>query len=1213
MRRWLKVVLAAALTLVLLLVLLPFWLGPVLRPAARHWGLEIGGYERAGYSRLVLTNVTYARPGLTVTAKRAETDTPLLWGWRKLSGHGSATTAEHWAVVVTERDTGERRTPGQFGLVELHALLNRIAPALDHWLPDAIVRDGEVRWPRGGLKLAEAAWKQSALTFRGLQWPHGSADGKIAFAGDRTIAVDASQGGDLAAHLRWLGSGQEAAGEFLVWSQPLPVSAHFSAHSWLPADGKADAMNWTVAASRLGLGGQYGDLQGEAHATWANGNFHVTTRASAAPLKEGGLPPLNLQAEAQGDREAWTVSALHLVAPFATVELNQPVTLGFDGRVRSGPAQLSFQTDLAQQSWVAARGRGQGEIKLTAGAGEPISAAFTGDWEDLSWGEVAAQHASTAGSLAWPRLKLDRLEIIADANSRATAQGAYDFKAKVVEDAKAEGRLSQAWVQRWLPGGLTFDGVDFKLSAKGPLADLEHSGEASAAKIQFAPVKPLNAKAAWEGHGRELPKVSVQLAAGATTLDAAGAFQAGKATVQSLRFAPGGSEAWTLEAPATIALAPQVRVAGLRLRGPAGRIAADFTGGDNGSLALEIEQFDARWLADLIAVPGPSWQLQQLKFTGGLQEGKMKFDLEARALLALKPQAAQVALVASGDNTGVRLTQLQMVEGDQVLAQAQGRIPLVWDQRAQSHVHFDLDAPLDFHATTEPSSPLWAALGDSFGLALAGPTAQVELSGSGRRPVGVLRLAVERLALEKGRTKFTLPAIEKLAVTAHADRDQFSLDQLSAQIDGQPLQASARLPLGDARWQQLLRDRENFDWSQAEARLDVAGAELAPFARYAPDYLATQGRLEMHAAFTKGNFSGDLKLRDAATRPLPALGIVQEIATDVSLEGRKLNVRSFTGKLGGQPVTLQGSIELPEKGAPRYHLTLKGESIPLVRQAGVLVRSDLDLKADTDDAGVTRLSGLVNVTDGLVLTDLRSLLPTGARGVSRPPPYFAIETAPFDSWPLSVQLRAASTVRLRSPIFNGTASAHFLLEGTLGAPRATGEASIDEGEVIFPFVTFTVQLGTLRLTPADPYQPQLNVTAVARRYGYDVHMEAKGPANSPQLTFTANPALASEQVLLMVMAGQPPTEDLTASTGGQRLTRIGAYFGQGLIQEFGGEDKLELTSGERVSEKGHETYELEYTLGPKWSVVGEYDEFDQFNAGLKWRFYSSGGKPRETK
>jgi len=228
--------------------------------------------------------------------------------------------------------------------------------------------------------------------------------------------------------------------------------------------------------------------------------------------------------------------------------------------------------------------------------------------------------------------------------------------------------------------------------------------------------------------------------------------------------------------------------------------------------------------------------------------------------------------------------------------------------------------------------------------------------------------------------------------------------------------------------------------------------------------------------------------------------------------------------------------------------------------------------------------------------------------VARPPPYFAIETPPFDRWPLAVELRAAHTVRIRTALFHGTASARFLLDGTLGNPRALGEVSIDQGEVIFPFVTFKVQLGTVRLTAADPYHPQLNVTAIARRYSYDLRMEATGPAEAPLLKFTANPALISEQVLLMVMAGQAPTEDLTSSNGSQRLTRLGTYFGQSLIQGLGGGDRLEITAGERVSDKGHETYQLEYKLNERWSAVSEYDEYDQFNAGLKWRIYTEPAK-----
>jgi translocation and assembly module TamB len=307
-------------------------------------------------------------------------------------------------------------------------------------------------------------------------------------------------------------------------------------------------------------------------------------------------------------------------------------------------------------------------------------------------------------------------------------------------------------------------------------------------------------------------------------------------------------------------------------------------------------------------------------------------------------------------------------------------------------------------------------------------------------------------------------------------------------------------------------------------------------------------------------------------------------------------------------VTVQGSIELPPGAAPRYALTLKGEGIPLVRRAGVLLRSDLDLRTESDAAGSPRIAGTVNVTDCFLLSDLRALLPSGEKGLARPAPYFSIETAPYDRWGLAVELRAAHTVRIRTALFDGTASARFTLGGTLGEPRAIGEASVDEGQVIFPFVNFDVQLGIVRLSAADPYHPQLNVNAIARRDNYDLRMEAHGAADAPVLTFTANPALVSEQVLLMVMAGQVPTQDLIASTGPQRLTRIGAYFGQTLIRGLGGGDRLEVTSGERVSDKGHETYELEYKLNHRWSAVGEYDEFDEFNAGLKWRIYTGGPK-----
>ena len=32
-----------------------------------------------------------------------------------------------------------------------------------------------------------------------------------------------------------------------------------------------------------------------------------------------------------------------------------------------------------------------------------------------------------------------------------------------------------------------------------------------------------------------------------------------------------------------------------------------------------------------------------------------------------------------------------------------------------------------------------------------------------------------------------------------------------------------------------------------------------------------------------------------------------------------------------------------------------------------------------------------------------------------------------------------------------------------------------------------------------------------------------------------------------------------------------------------------------------ETYEIEYRMDDRFTLVGEYDEFDAYNAGVKWR------------
>jgi translocation and assembly module TamB len=260
----------------------------------------------------------------------------------------------------------------------------------------------------------------------------------------------------------------------------------------------------------------------------------------------------------------------------------------------------------------------------------------------------------------------------------------------------------------------------------------------------------------------------------------------------------------------------------------------------------------------------------------------------------------------------------------------------------------------------------------------------------------------------------------------------------------------------------------------------------------------------------------------------------------------------------------------------------------------------------------------VNVRDCLVLAkvNLRTLRPGGRRGVTRPPPYFAVAAEPFRDWELAVAVRAPGAVRARTTVYSGTMSAAFRLDGTLGEPRAVGALTVDQGLLLFPFAAFKVQQGAVRLREADPFRAMVSLTALSERRDYQLRLEMNGELPAPNVTVTSTPALEAEEVLLMVMAGQPPASDTTAaSSTGQRFALLGAYLGKGLFQELGfsGEERLEVSAGTQISRSGRETYEFEYRMDERWSLLGEYDEYDAYNAGLKWRVYTEEGTPREKK
>ena len=252
------------------------------------------------------------------------------------------------------------------------------------------------------------------------------------------------------------------------------------------------------------------------------------------------------------------------------------------------------------------------------------------------------------------------------------------------------------------------------------------------------------------------------------------------------------------------------------------------------------------------------------------------------------------------------------------------------------------------------------------------------------------------------------------------------------------------------------------------------------------------------------------------------------------------------------------------------------------------MRGDLDLRLHTPAVGPTALGGTVLLRDSLFLSDARAFLPGGANDGGSQPPYFAVVTPPFDAWTLRVDIRGDRFMRLRTPVFNGVASARFHLGGTLGEPRAIGELTIDEGHVLLPFANFVVKQGTIRIAEENPHKLTVFARGTGRYNGYDLAMEITGTAEAPNIVFTSSPALDSDQLLMMVMTGAVPNNG-TGYSSTQRFARLGAYLGQSLLGSFGVDaasaDRLSIVPGETISDQGRETYTVEYKLSDRWKWV----------------------------
>jgi len=1216
------------LLLVLAVAAMPVWFPWALRPIAKRFGATFADYQRVGYQRFQLSNVALTNGPTALQAEQVTGLVPTAWLWR----HFTEKRDEQFANVRSWKYTAlpgksSPRTNVPPSVHKIFGTVQRIADILHEWLPTATLTNGSVVVQNQSISIPSAVWTNGVLTAEVslLDLPPLTAIVSPARSTPWKVRLD-SPANQLHSEFSITPGAEKlnVSGGFDWMTNHVNLVASFSPYGFIPESASVRAEAFHVRDSAL-ISGQTIDVGGAFQADWQSNRFTVQLTAKA--LQSGtNLTPVDIEVRASGDTNNAQIDVAKISTPAVHAELPVPVAVSFRPPYLSKPADLDVAVDLDQQKWMIAGGKLNGHATISPG--EPFPrVAFTLAGAGVYTATITTSNLVVQGELNWPVLDIQRANIVMADASRLDLAGKYDFAQKEIRDGRLNS--SGAFGGQFLPADYSFDTATLSGTFAGPLASITNSVKAQVTGISVPHANRLDAEASWSGEGLNVKDAEVTLKAGASSLFVRGAtvFSAAEksATLTAFELSNSNGVALRLDQPAQIALhnsagtnkAWSIQLNPLHLTGGERefRLAGSIQWPERGSVEGEAHGIDARLVSDFIPKANTEALLNHLEFAGGWTNGPVSFRLDAEAAVqTVEKFPFSATAKITGGPAGVTIEQFSVLSATQIVCRADGVLPVSFDPtRKEDMLQIDDRAPLKLHALTDPHSVLWEKLAAATGLRLEDPNLTANLEGTWAAPQGQVSLQVERIELSKfGRP---LPPVENVDVLAVMDRAAARVTRFNFAVAKQPVRITGSIPLGEDFWAGVRHKHHLPDWKEATANLKIENAQLAPFTPLLPQILSAEGTASADISLEPGgNFRGGLSITNARTHALESIGPVRNIQLLAHLDGQTVRLDNASGEIGGQRVNIEGSMELNEEiwrtnGLPLFQVHVTGTNVPLARNPSVLLRANVDLTATNSGNGTPTVYGAVKLRDSLFLADLQALVPERAASARKRPPYFSMEVEPWAQWRLKVAVTGDSFLRVQTPLFRGKVSTVLSVEGTLKDPVALGQVKIDSGSTVtFPFSSLEVKQGFVSLTSEDPYRPRLYITAGGRRFGYDVKMEATGPVDAPVVQFSSVPGLSSEEIVLMLTAGQVPRGVGTTATTQQRAQGLALFVGKNLLSDFGlgggGQERLTVRSGEEISQNGRPTYDIEYQLTRRWSVIGEYDRFDQYNLNLKFKAYS---------
>lgn len=679
-----------------------------------------------------------------------------------------------------------------------------------------------------------------------------------------------------------------------------------------------------------------------------------------------------------------------------------------------------------------------------------------------------------------------------------------------------------------------------------------------------------------------------------------------------------GSEL-ALTAPAELVLAgPRVHSSSaIELAGTAGRLRVGPKAADEECLPYSIDELDTRGLLSQFYEAAP--EVLGLQGNGVFcqpEDGPLALegDLAVRSI-RVRQSEREYALQGSvqARDGRVRVEGLRVSVGERELLTLEAELPFASLDDSEE-LRLVLDAAIDELADHVPAR--WLGLRGRGAV-----TVNARLEGTVGAPLGSVTADIAELRLGEDDTPLSL------GLTGKLDGDRLRLERLRlAGPDGANVTLSGAVSgLGPVPAAFVPAATE-------ELALDLAGEfEVPDLARWLP-------LVEELAGFTsplrEGRLAGDLGLSGSLAQPEPratlqlsdgagrirGLPPFLAIAAEARLEpDLVLHLDRCAVELGAEALELTGSVDLA-KDDPEVELAARGENVLLVRNRDAKLRADVDVKV----AGpVSRLEvvGDLALRQGRLVKplelldfELRDQGPERREGLQ----LFRLTEPPLDAMQFDLRVTAAEAFEIDNNVAKGSLRPDLRLTGTGEVPILLGNLYVDRTRVDLPASKITVRSGTITFEEADPFRPRLSLQGEARILGYDVDVLVLGTSSDPEIVLSSVPPLPSEDLVLLVLTGQPP------GTSGQKTGRAAAqsvavYLAKDFLARWlAGSDpeseeslleRFELYTGRDLSRSGAETIEASFRFdedrfreNDALYLTAESDQYDFINFGVRLVF-----------